>query len=119
MKRTCYASHSVDAGNMLAVWLDERPSCSKEQKDPDGWCRGVERTDFLAKRLAELAKAPEVEVVWQHGAAAEWWSRSESGRKRAASKARRERLKDVQTLIAIPEDIEQEGRNAAFARARR
>lgn len=66
-RQRCYASHSIDAGNMLAVWLGSPPACSKEQRDPDGWAKGVARTDFLAKRLAELAKAPEVEIVWLHG----------------------------------------------------
>lgn len=104
-----YASHSTEAGSMLAVWLDHQPSCSKEQRDPDGWANGVARTDFLVKRLAELAKAPNVEIIWQHGAAAEWWSRIDTNRRRSASRAKN---------ISSKEEGRNEAARRAYARGR-
>lgn len=116
-RRVVYASHSVEAANMLAVWLDHRPECSRDQRDPDGWTKGAARTDFLVRRLAELAHAPNVEIVWQHGAAAEWWSRIDTNRRRAASRAKNLATKELQTLFPISEDIEEQGRIEGSLRA--
>ena len=116
MKRTAYVSHSVDAGNMLAVWIDHRPSCDKDQRDPDGWVTGVTGTDYEAERLAELAKAPGARIVRLHGAAAEWWAKIDRGRRLKASKERNAKQKDAQTLFDIPADIEEHGREVGYRR---
>lgn len=116
-RRVAYASHSLGAGNMLAIWLDHRPSESKEQRDPDGWVSGVSGTPYEASRLAELANAPGSEIVKLHGYAAEWWAKISGARKRAASKVRREREKSAQTLFPISESLEAEGRNESHRRA--
>ena len=117
-KRRCYVSSALEARSMLAIWLDDPPACSKDQRDPDGWTTGAADSDFLAKRLAELAHAPNVDVYRLHGASAEWWSRIESNRKRAASKKRNEEAAAaVIPLLQIPEAIEEEGRRIGYARA--
>ena len=108
-KHTAYVSFSTKAGSMLALWVDHRPSCDKDQTDPDGWVSGVAGTHYEIERLCELAKAPGAHVVRVHETAAEWWEKIERGRKLAATKARRAALKGAQTLVAIPEEIEREG----------
>ena len=116
--RRCYVSHSIEARNMLAVWLDDAPNVGKEQRDPDGWTTGAARTDFIAARLAELALAPNVSLRWLDGAAAEWWSRIEQGRRRAEAKRKNQIATDaVIPLIVIPKDIEDEGLRVGYARA--
>lgn len=101
---------------MLAVWLDESPVVGKDQRDPDGWTTGAADTDFLAARLAELANAPNVDVIRMHGAAAEWWSKIETNRLRAESKARRVRDEGAVLAFEIPPDVEGLGRRAALDR---
>lgn len=115
-KRTAYYSHSLDAGSMLAVWIDHRPACSKDQRDPDGWVSGVTGTEYEARRVAELARAPDVELVRLHGAAAEWWSRIHRARRLKASKERNAATKNAQTLIPISAEVEALGREAAYER---
>jgi hypothetical protein len=115
--RTAYASHSKTSRQMLCVWLDDRPRIGKEQRDPDAWTSQAPETDYAAKRLAELAKAPDVAITWIDPAAAEWWCKIEHGRRLKASKAERERTKDVQPpLLMIPPDIEEEGRRIGHDR---
>ena len=101
---------------MLAVWLDDPPSCSKEQRDPDAWTTGAARAEHLAERLAELAHAPVTRVVWVSDTAAQWWGRIEEGRRRAKSKERAQRNKDAVLAFDIPKDIEDEGRRVAADR---
>ncbi len=102
---------------MLAVWLDDRPNVGKDQRDPNGWTTGAERTEFLAKRLAELAHAPLVDVRWIDGAAAEWWSRIEQSRRRAVAKAANaDAAAKVIPLLVIPKDVEDEGTREGYAR---
>jgi hypothetical protein len=102
---------------MLAVWLDDAPSASKDQRDPDGWTTGAARTDFLATRLAELAHAPVVDIRWLNGDAASWWSRIEQGRRRKLSKERSTEAADrVIPLLTIPPEIEEEGKRAGYER---
>lgn len=115
--RTAYASHSKTSRQMLCVWLDERPSISKGQRDPDAWASQTPDTDYAAERLAELAKAPEVRIVWIAPQAAEWWCKIENGRRLKFLKAERERTKDIQPpLLAIPQEIEEEGRREGHDR---
>lgn len=118
MKHTAYVSHSPDSRGMLAVWIDHRPSCDKNQRDPDGWVTGVSGTEYEERRLVELTKAPAADIVRLHGAPAEWWSRIDGQRKRAASKARNAQMRDAQTLIPIAPEVEQRGRDAAFERGK-
>lgn len=115
--RTAYASHSHTARQMLAIWLDARPSVTKDQRDPDGWSSQAPETDFAAKRLAELAKAPDVRVVWIAPQAAEWWCRIEHGRRLSVSRAHRDATKGAQPpLFEIPDEMESEGRREGYAR---
>lgn len=125
-RRTAYTSHSFDAGGMLAIWLDKRPSCDKEQRDPDGWISGVSGTEFEQRSLAGIVKAPDADIITLDGRAAETWKRLDTARRRKVAKAAREATKGLQTLIPIPPDVEQLGREAALdiensrpARARR
>lgn len=117
-KRTAYVSHSLDAGGMLAIWLDERPSCEKGQRDPDGWVTGVAGTKYEAERLAELAKAPGATLVLMHGAAAEWWKKIDTDRRRKAARERNAAAKGAQTLFSIDPEVEELGRAAAVERLR-
>lgn len=117
MKHTAYVSHSLEAGGMLAVWIDRRPSCDKQQRDPDGWVTGVSGTDYEAERLAELAHAPGARIVKLHGAAAEWWAKIDRDRRRKASRERNAAAKGAQTLIPIDPQVEELGRTAAVERA--
>ena len=106
-KRRVYASFSLEARSMLAIWLDTAPVVGKEQRDPDGWTTGAADTDYLIARLAELAHAPNVDIRKLHGAAAEWWSRIESARRSKASKARSAAVKDtIIPLFEIPPEVE-------------
>lgn len=114
--RRAYVSFSLEARSMLAVWLDDAPSCSKDQRDPDGWTTGAADTDFLAERLCELAHAPKVRLVRLHGAAAEWWSKIESNRKRALSKKRNEAAAAAVLKFDIPADVEELGKRAGLER---
>ncbi len=114
--KTAYASHSADSRQMLAVWIDRRPSVSKEQDDPDAWTGGVARSDFLAGRLAELAHAPGAHVVWVQNEASQWWCRIEHGRRLATSRSRNAKLKDAQATIPISSEIEEEGRRVGANR---
>jgi len=117
--KTVYSSHSIDAGRMLAIWVDHRPSEGKDQRDPDGWVTGVSGTDYEIERLAELAKVTNARFVKLHGYAAEWWSKIQTNRRRAASKERNAKARDAQQLFAIPPDVEELGRQAAYVRSRR
>jgi hypothetical protein len=115
-KTRVYVSHSTKAGNMLALWVDHRPSCDKDQTDPDGWVSGVVGTPYEIERLCELSKVPGADVTRVHETAAEWWDRIERGRKTAASKARRAKLAGAQSMFAIDPELEEAGRREGAER---
>lgn len=116
MKRRAYASFSLESRSMLAVWLDDEPSGKKDQRDPDGWTTGAAQSDYLAKRLAELANAPDVSLHWLIGDAAAMWSRIEQGRRRNASKAARKAVVDQVLAFDFPADLEEAGRREGAER---
>lgn len=104
---------------MLALWIDHRPSATAEQKDPDGWVSDVDQaTDYVVSRLCDLSKCSGADVVRLESYAAEWWEKIERARKAKAAKIRREQTKGAQSLFAIPEHVERDGRNAGFERTR-
>lgn len=116
---TAYVSFCGKANGMLALWIDHHPVCNAEQRDPAGWTTGVsEATDYVIERLCDLSKCPDARIVRLTEHAAEWWEHIDATRKRKVKAAERERTKDAQSLFAIPDEIESQGRNEGFIRTR-
>ena len=104
---------------MLALWIDHYPSATAEQKDPDGWVSDVgQATNYVIARLCELSKCSDARVVMLNEYAAEWWAKIDRARRAKAAKERREQAASAQSLFAIPEHVERDGRNAGFERTR-
>jgi len=116
-QQTAYVSFCGKANGMLALWIDHRPSCNAEQRDPDGWTTDVDQaTDYVIERLCEVSRCPRAKVVRLKKHAAEWWENIDRKRKLAAKKEARERLKDAQSLFPIDPEIEREGREVGTRR---
>ena len=115
-QRRCWVSFAAAARRMLAVWIDRDPFEEGSVRDPEGWVTGADGSEFEAHRLAELAHAPDVKLVWLQSNCAEVWAQRDMKRRSAQRKRVREEAARAQSLIPIPEDVEKLGREAALER---